>query len=72
MLYSLPNKKMLDFEIVKSTKQFIVHQTLKSVMGCVENNVGQGENDATQHVLLFPLCFERLSVSGLLKVRILR
>ena len=34
----------------------------------VENIVGKGENARYQHVLLFPKCFQKSSVSGSLKV----
>ena len=38
--------------------------------GMVENIVGKGENAGYQHFLLFLQCFQKLSFSGLLKVRI--
>ena len=34
-----------------------------------ENIVGMGENAGYQHFLLFPQCFQKISFSGLLKVR---
>ena len=34
----------------------------------VENIAGKGENAGYQHSILFPQCFQKLSVSGLLKV----
>ena len=36
----------------------------------VENIVGKGENAGYQHFLLFPQCFQKASLSGLLKVRL--
>ena len=33
----------------------------------VKNIVGKGENAGYQHFLLFPKCFKKLSLSGLLK-----
>ena len=39
-------------------------------MGLVENIAGKGENAGYQHFLLFPLCFQKASYSGLLKVGI--
>ena len=33
--------------------------------------MGKGENASYQHFLLFPECFQRLSILGLIKVRIL-
>ena len=38
----------------------------------VGNIVGKGENAGYQHFLLFPQCFQKASLSGLLKVRIVR
>ena len=38
------------------------------VFHMVENIVGRGENAGYQHVLLFPQCFQKLSVPGSLKV----
>ena len=32
-----------------------------SVIDCVENIVGKGENSGYQHFLLFPQCFEKAS-----------
>ena len=43
---------------------------MKFVMGRVENIVGKGENAGYQHFLLFPQCFQKASLSGPLKVRI--
>ena len=33
----------------------------------VENNEGKGENAGCQHFLLFPHCFQKASLPGLLK-----
>ena len=35
-----------------------------------KNIVGEGDNAGYQHFLLFPQCFEKRSISGLLKVGI--
>ena len=43
---------------------------LKLVLGGIENIVGKGENAGNQHFLLFPQCFQKPSLSGLLKVGI--
>ena len=43
---------------------------LKFVSGRVENTVGKGENAGNQHFLLFPLCFQKASYAGSLKVGI--
>ena len=43
-----------------------------SVFNWVENIVGKGENTVYQHFLLFPQCFQKASVTGSLKVGIVR
>ena len=45
-------------------------EKLKFDSGRVENIVGKGENDGSQHFLLFPQCFQATTFPGLLKVRI--
>ena len=45
-------------------------QNLKFVLGRVENFVGKGENADYQHFLLFPQCFQKPSIPGLLKPKI--
>ena len=44
------------------------------IMMCVsnrgENIMGKGENAGYQHFLLIPQCFQKASLSGLLKIRI--
>ena len=45
---------------------------MEFVFDSVQKTVGKGENTGDQHFLLFPLCFQKASTSGLLKVRILR
>ena len=44
-------------------------QMMKFVLVWLENIVGQGENAAYQHFLHFSQCFQKLSFTGLLKVR---
>ena len=41
-----------------------------SLFGTLENTVGKEENAGYQHFLLFPQCFPKLSLLGLLKVGI--
>ena len=43
---------------------------LISLFDRVENIVGKGENAGYQHFLLFPECFQKTSLLGLLKVGI--
>ena len=50
--------------------KMISNEKLKLVFGRVENIVGKGENAGYQHFLLFPQCFQKLSLSGSLKVGI--
>ena len=47
-----------------------VVQIMICVSDRVENIVGKGENAGYQHFLLFPQCFQRVSLSGSLKVGI--
>ena len=60
---------MLDWPKLKAfaDDKINVTQTLKFVLGRKEKIVGKGENAAYQHFLLFPQCFQKASVSGLLK-----
>ena len=57
-----PNSKHLPMTIIPTQK-------LKFALGIAENIVGKGENACYQHFLLFPLCFQKLSFSEMLKVR---
>ena len=45
-------------------------ETIKFVLGRVEDIVGKGENAGYQHFLLFPQCFQKASFSGSSKVGI--
>ena len=47
-----------------------VVQIMTCVSDRVENIVGKGENAGYHHFLLFPQCFQKASLSGLLKVGI--
>ena len=47
-----------------------VAKMMISVFDRVENIVEKGENAGYQHFLLFPQCFQKPSLSGLLKVGI--
>ena len=68
-LNSSPNDKNLDWTKLKAfaDDKINVNETLKLVFGRVENIVGKGENAGYQHFLLFPQCFQKLSLSGSLK-----
>ena len=48
--------------------KFNIAKIMIFVSDRLENIVGKGENDGYQHFLLFPLCFQKPSVSGTLKV----
>ena len=45
-------------------EKFNITQTLKSVLGRVENSVENGENAGYHHFLLFPQCFLKAIISG--------
>ena len=69
---SLPSNK-----IAASTKfkalvdnRFNATKLMISVFDRVENNVEKRENAGYQHFLLFPQCFQKLFVSGSLKLGI--
>ena len=72
LLKILPNNEILDWSKFKAFEDDIINanQNLKFVLGRVDNIVGKGENAGYQHFLLFPKCFQKLSLSGSLKVGI--
>ena len=65
-LNSLPNDKILSLSKLKAFADDKINaiKELKFVVGTVENNVGIGENAGYQNFLLFPHCFQKLSISG--------
>ena len=69
---SLPNIKILDQSNLNDFAGNKINKTYatKFVLGKVENSVEKGENAGYQHFLLFPHCFHKPALSGLLKVRI--
>ena len=69
---SLPNDKILDWSKLKALadNKIKVTEILKIILGRVENIVRKGENAGYQHFLLFPQCFQKTSLLGLLKVGI--
>ena len=66
---SLPNNKILDWFNLKAfaDEKMNLNKKLKLVLQRVENIAGKGENADNQHFLLFPECFQKPSLSGLLK-----
>ena len=44
-----------------------VTKILNFVLGRVENILGKGENTGNQHFLLFPRCFQKASLSRVVK-----
>ena len=48
-----------------------MNESLKFVLGRLENAVGIGENAGYQHFLLFPQCFQKASFLKSLKVDIM-
>ena len=69
---SLPNDKILDWPKRKgfADDNLNVAEMMIMLDDRVKNIVGRGENVGNQHFLLFPLCFEKASSIGLLKVGI--
>ena len=71
-LSSLPNDKILVYSALKAfaeEKDWYASKT-EAVMEWEENIVGKGENAGYQHFLLFPQCFQKLSLSGTFKLGI--
>ena len=66
---SLPNSKLVNQSILKALcrQQNKCDEKQKFVVRTVENFVGKGENADYQHFLLFPQCFQKVSLSGSLK-----
>ena len=74
---SLSNDKFIDWSKLKAfadDKSNLVEKSNqiwpKFVLGRIENIVGKGENAGFQHFLLFPQCFQTVSILGSLKVGI--
>ena len=67
---SLPNDKFYTYSKFKAfaDNKINVTQKEKFAMVWLENTEGKGENAGYQHFLLFPKCFQELSLSGSLKV----
>ena len=68
----LPNDKIVDLPKFKAFADVKINgtQKLKFDLGGVKNIVEKGENADDQHSLLFPHCFQKVTVSRSLKVRI--
>ena len=69
---SLPNDKIIACSKFKSLAddKIDMTQNLKFVLERVENILGKGENADYQHFLIVQECYEKPSLSVLLKVRI--
>ena len=69
---SLPNDKSLDWSKLKAfaDDKIDVNEKLKFGLERLENIVEKGENAGYQHFLLIPQCFQKVSFSRSLKVRI--
>ena len=65
----LPNDKFLDFSKVKAFADDKMNEAemMISVSVRVENIVGKGENAGHQHFLLFPQCFHKALLLGVVK-----
>ena len=64
MFNSLPLDKISDSTKFKAFADdtIILTQKLKFMLGRVENIVGNGENAGYRHFLLFPQCFQKLTL----------
>ena len=71
-LLTLPNNKILTLIKLKAfaDHKFNVAYVMTSFFCRAANNVEKEENPGYQHFLLFPQCFQKLSVSRSLKVGI--
>ena len=69
---TLPENKILHKSKLKELADNNINMTqkFKFILRSVENTVGKGKNAGNQHFLLFPHCFQKLSFSRSLKVRI--
>ena len=69
---SLPNDKISDKFNFKVFADDILNvaQIMICISDRVENIVRKGENGGYQHFPLFPQCFQKASLSGLLQVEI--
>ena len=72
MVNSLPNNILLDWSKLKAFADDILNiaTIIIYVFYGLENIVGKGENAGYQYFPPFPHCFQKLSLSGSLKVRI--
>ena len=70
----LPNDRILDWSNLKAFADdtINVNRKFKFDMGRIGNIVGKGENAGYRHILLFSQCFQKASISGSLKVLIVR
>ena len=68
-VYSLPNYKILDQSKLKASADDKINVTENSlfILRRLQNIVGKRENAHYQHFLLFPQCFHKTSLLGLLK-----
>ena len=64
---SSPNNNILECFKLKALNfaddNINVTETIKFVLGWIENTAGKGENAGYQHFLLFPQCFQKASFS---------
>ena len=68
---TLSNDRILDLSKLKAfADDKCDSKKPKFTFGRVENIVGKGENAGYQHYLLFPICFQKHTFSGLLQVEI--
>ena len=70
--HPLPNNEILTWTKLKAfaDNEFSFAKMVISILDRVENIVGKRENAGYQHFLLFPQSFEKVFLSGHLKIRI--
>ena len=70
---TIENGKVLDWSELKGLADYKtkLNHRMKFDLERAENIVGKGENTGDQHFLFVPQCFQRVSFSGSLKVRIM-
>ena len=70
-LFNLLPNKILDWSKLKALadKKIKVTEKMKFILERVENITRKEENAGYQHFLLFPQCFQKASLLGVIKCR---
>ena len=72
LVISLTHQKILAWSVLKESADNKIKVVKKKKFGLdwLQNIVGNEENAGNQHFLLFPQCFQKLSVTGSLQLGI--